>query len=300
MLNLPAYPWIKELVYITCDVTLFRFIHNTVIQNGNWAYQFGVRSDDTVTFGTLINSNNIFNNTKDSSLCCAFSIGKMNAYQNSSNTYKALLYPGSTTRFQNFQMMQTAVGSTVMVDASISRNMTDMKAAGFETNSSVIPSSGILMAFENAGVGYGLIINTEAANRADTSVANLPMYDVNHLYYIKNPSTSNLMIPSRGAINYNGTALEEIEAITGLYNGINTENTFTFSNSTLYTTCSDDLLLFLIGVQSRSTFVRAKAVGSTNSYLGLGRYFILPLSCIVDGNGEFISDQDYTLILDNV
>lgn len=300
MLNAPIYAWIKELVYITCDITLFRFIHNTVIQNGAWAYQFGVRSPETVTFDTLINSNNIFNNKMDFSLCCAFSIGKINTYQNVGNTYKALLYIGSTVRFQNFQMMQTATDSPVLVDSSISRNMTDMQAAGFEVGSSIIGSAQVLMAFENAGVGYGLIISTEAANRANTSVVNIPTYDVNYLYYIKNPSTDNLIIPSRGAINYNGTALPEIEDLSGHYNGINTEDNITFADNILYTTCADDTLLFTIGVQSRSTFVRAKAIGSSNSYLGLGRYFILPLSCIVDGNGEFVSDQDYTLILDTI
>jgi len=197
-------------------------------------------------------------------------------------------------------MMQTATGSPVMVDSSISRNMTDMQAAGFEAGSNVIASSAILMAFENAGIGYGLIITTEAANRANTAVVDYPTRDVDYIYYLKDVNTTPLMIPSRGAINYNGSILAEVDEIIDATSGINTVDGVTFSTSILYTTASDDALLFLFVTRSRSTFVRAKAIGSSNSYLGLGRFAILPLSCIVDINGEYIADQDYTLILDNV
>lgn len=288
-LTAPGYMWIKDIFQLNGDIVEMCVRNNTVLINGAYYYQMFVRALGVV--GTLVNCNNLFIVTASVGVS-VYEFQRLDNLVSSSNLYKNDTKEpeeGETVnQFRSMVMISTSSEEGLQITATNGRSMHFLQESGFETDSFILPKKEQVLQIEGGVQGYGLLDSVAGTYLSDP--VHVPPFDIE---YRQNGSSVHM-----GAYNGNGVAFDEGGNGFKGYSAINATEDVGYDSSFTYKSPSDNYHLLTHNTLNRSAFVRLMAVGTQDSHLSLGRYSLLRLSCVVDENGEYVSDQPFKIRID--
>lgn len=271
MLSAPAYGWVHEYFAFDCVVDTLNVINNTVYMGGKDWQQHFIRS-----YSSHVRVANLYNNiisapevsgTVKRGIC----LGKVDTINSGNNIYQFPLRAEGYARESFFAANEKSYIT-----------LGQLTADGLEANT-------VLIGGDVAVLEAGTYTITQAGDAAyppdETKVAAIDMS-----YKAKSASGN-----SCGCINRHGTAIDEAaDASTG-YNGEDLTEVVAFDNSAQYATYADNVLMLKHKTLNRSKLIRATAVGSQHQSLVLGRYGLLHVLPKLNGDGEYVEDELYTI-----
>lgn len=279
----PFYGWSKAYVTFGNIINL-KIDNNTFYMNSGWFEQYALRGNSAEYVDSF---NNIFINAAGSKIPVTFfTASYVKRYRSGSNIYQHYLKEnGDVTMGVLFNISNPTGDPEYIAAVTSGGSLPYLQGRGFETDSILVDYTEKVIEVQNGSSSYAI---TPSYNRNTADDAYVPAIDLE--YKVKAASGN-----SRGCLNLSGIAIDELSDGTTGYDGLDLEEETGFTDAAQYSSYADNRLLLKSKLLNRNRTVRMEMVGSLHRYLILGRYGIVAAEPVTDGNGEYVSDELYTV-----
>lgn len=273
LLSGPSVAWAFHYILIECDAVHVSLVNNTGIVNGVAWQQWFMKSTGYV--GRLDLYNNIIASGVDASVPMrGIALGTVGTINSGNNLYQVPLKHESESN----EVFFSAEG---LADV---RKLPSLQNQGLELGSRIVDVS--VSIFQSTG-GAPYKLSDAFRDVCPADAARLAAAD---LEYKSSAASGNTI----GCYNLSGAPIDETEPVTG-YHGNDMDAAALFSEESRHTTYADNMLMLAHKTPDRKKFLKITATGEQHSALVLGRYGILHLLPVMDDNGEYLSDELYTI-----
>lgn len=284
MIKSPSAGWVKELFSVSLLESL-SLLNNTFVMSGEWYYQYILRAD-------AVGTANIYNNilvgdsgqTGDGRFVEGYYFDTLRALNSGNNLYQFPVKDASAgIAHRNYiTVVNTNNNADSLTMKGTERgSLTALNALGYETGSNLVaPSVTLLDAEYRPKANFSYYSNDGYVPFADAD------------YKAKAVSDN-----SRGCYNLAGMAIDEVNDATEGYTGIDYDEggCAGFSSAAQHPVIAESVLLVMHNTRNRERFIRMSVIGKQHEYLMLGRYGLLRVMPVLDGDGEYVEDELYTV-----
>lgn len=274
MLGAPAYGWVHEYFAFDCSLGLLNIVNNTVYMGGKDWQQHFIRA-----YSSHVGTANIYNNiisapeasgTVKRGIC----LGEVDTLNSGYNLYQ---FPLKAEGYAKEAFFAANGKSYITLD--------QLTSSGLEAGTAL---PGLDVPVLESGT-YSVTQSADTSWPADDSHA--AAFDLN---YKSQFAAGN----SRGCVNLHGSVTDESADVNSGYSGVDLVEFLAFNSSSQYSTYAGNTLLLKHNTLDRNRFVRLTAAGAVHNYLSLGRYSLLDVLPVLDGQGEYVEDELYTINID--
>lgn len=279
----PFYGWSKAYVTFGNIVNL-KINNNTFYMNSGWFEQYALRGNSAEYVDSF---NNIFINAAGSRIPVTFfTASYVKQFRSGSNVYQHYLKGnGSVTMGVLVNITNPTDDPEYIATTTSGGSLPYLQGRGFEAGSILVDYTEKVIEVQNGGSSYAI---TPAYNRHTADDAYVPAID---LEYKAKVASGN----SRGCINLSGIPIDELTDNTTGYDGLDLDEGTGFTDAAQYSSYADNRLLLKSKSLNRNRTVRIEMTGNLHRYLILGRYGIIAAEPVTDENGEYVSDELYTV-----
>lgn len=277
MLNGPSGGWIKYYIN-PGNVRDMSLNNNTFYMDGAYYEQYATRFGNVDRLELF---NNILVKAADHTIH-AYSFDTIGELFSGNNIYE-FEYDADKGASSGILLWTEKNYSIVQIPFNISHQLGDIQKLDYEKESVVVPRGSTLL-----NAGYAIVPSYDTQYPADGEY--VPWADVE--YKCKSVGSN-----SRGCFNLHGNAVDETENPAG-YTGFNLSTSTPFSDASQYSAMAESILVFTHASLDRRKFVRFSIIGSAHKYLVCGKYAMLSAWPVIDSDGEYVSDELYTIKID--
>lgn len=276
MINAPIGAWMKDYInFGTAQIQKLNINNNTCYMSGRFFEQYVTRGG-TVEYAEIFN-NIVINATGASNYSInAFVINRCKILKTGNNLYESMRGLIVSPNEENSK-------EYITIDWTTGRDIAKLQAVGYEGNSVEVEDGTKLLEIQDGKDTYKLISGLDYYS----NMAYFPKADIE---YKEKASTGN----TRGCYNLAGTPINEKDEITG-YTGEDYSDEKSFNSSTLYSTMADSILCLKHNTLERTKVVVFSVIGTQHAELLIGRSGIIHTYCELDENGEYKTDELYTI-----
>lgn len=275
LLSQPSIAWAFHYILLECNAVHVSMLNNTGVVNGAVWQQWFMKSK-----GYHIDTIDLYNNIIASGVHASvpmrgIALGTVGVVNSSNNLYQVPLKNEGESNEGFF----SAEGLTDV------RKLASLQSQGVELDSRLVDTSVGIFQSKTGNAPYKLLDTLK-----DVYPANGSHLAAADLEYKSIAASGNTI----GCYNLSGVSIDETVSVTG-YNGSDMDAAAVFSEAEQHTTYAENMLLLMHKTPDRKKFLKISAVGEQHSVLILGRYGILRLLPVLDGNGEYETDEMYTI-----
>lgn len=271
--------WAQAVIGL-CPIRDMELNNNTFYMSGNNGQQYCTRWG---TINRLEISNNVVVDAGHAvHFIYGFAFDNVGELVSDYNIFQYKLHDdityGSLLRVFNTE----GAGGGVEINADRGCRFWQLQELGYELHS-VLVSDGV----DADALDDNLMITSALDGGNPANDAYVPDMDLS--YKLKSVSVN-----SRGCYNRHGSAIDETAIVPG-YTGYNMEDESAFSDAAQYSSMAGDTLLLESKTLDRNRMPMFSIIGSADRYLAIGRYGLFSPVPIVDGDGEYVSDELYDI-----
>ena len=271
--------WAQAVIGL-CPIRDMELNSNTFYMSGNNGQQYCTRWG---TINRLEISNNVVVDAGHAvHFIYGFAFDNVSELVSDYNIFQYKLHDnityGSLLRVFNTE----GAGGGVEINADRGCRFWQLQELGYELHS-VLVSDGV----DADALDDNLMITSALDGGNPANDAYVP--DIDLYYKLKSASVN-----SRGCYNRHGSVIDETAIVPG-YTGYNMEDESTFSDAAQYSSMAEDTLLLESKTLDRNRMPMFSIIGSADRYLAIGRYGLFSPVPIVDGDGEYVSDELYDI-----
>ena len=271
--------WAQAVIGL-CPIRDMELNNNTFYMSGNNGQQYCTRWG---TINRLEISNNVVVDAGHAvHFIYGFAFDNVSELVSDYNIFQYKLHDdityGSLLRVFNTE----GAGGGVEINADRGCRFWQLQELGYELHS-VLVSDGV----DADALDDNLMITSALDGGNPANDAYVPDMDLS--YKLKSVSVN-----SRGCYNRHGSAIDETAIVPG-YTGYNMEDESAFSDAAQYSSMAGDTLLLESKTLDRNRMPVFSIIGSADRYLAIGRYGLFSPVPIVDGDGEYVSDELYDI-----
>lgn len=277
LLSQPSISWAYHYILLDCNAKHVSLLNNTGIVNGVCWQQWFFRATAGYHIDTFDSYNNIVaSGVASTTPMRGIALGSVGTINSGNNLYQIAL-KGEGWSVETFFSAEGLNGDT--------RNLANLQGQGVELGSHLVSTDSNIFQSKGGNAPYKLLDALKGIYPANISY--LPSAD---LEYKAGAASGNTV----GCYNLSGVPIDETIPVVG-YEGSDMGEDAVFSESLQYTTYAENMLMLAHKTPDRKKFLKISAVGEQHASLILGRYGMLELLPVLDANGEYKSDELYTI-----
>lgn len=282
------YMYVRRILGFDGFVKEVNVNNNTVYFNG----KFAPSSQEFLAgnFDRLINNNNIFINKLGYAFAAFENYGGLKEYVSNNNVYASNFRNNNPSDgFYYFYPIKTGINGGDYLDLSFEgRKLSNLQAAGYETDSVALSNADSVLNVDTGGTGYKLLDSLKNTYLANKEYA--PEFDIDYL-------RASIDSVSVGAYNQFGEQWDETTDTSAGYEGSNTVDQEIFDDSAAYITPTDDLVIIKVNSKNRNNFIKSMFTSENgHSLMRFGQVITASLQCTYnEETSMYVEDNNYTL-----
>jgi len=238
----------------------------------------------------LHNNNNIFINKLGNAYVAFYNYGGFTEYVANNNIYASAFWQDNpVNRFYNFSPVKATINDGEYLNFGFeTRLLSNFTKAGYEAGSTALSNTDNILNVDTGGNDYKLVSFLKDTYKSNKEYA--PEFDIDYL-------RNSIPDVSVGAYNLFGEQWDETSDQSTGYEGSNTVDREAFSNATVYTAPTDDLIIVKVNSKNRNNFIRSTFTSDNgHSLMRFGQVITASLQCsYIEETGMYVEDNNYVL-----